>query len=197
MLVQNQRRGHEWRSASRSRPCAWACGPPATHRKMRYPRQGSSDMTREDRSTASNEGRGGDAPAQGTDKGGVAQGADKGGAAQGADKGGAAQGADKGGAARSAETGAGLGANEGSGQGADEGKRAGKAGAGKGDLTLEDLRQRLNQIDRQLISLVAERKAISGEVARVKRATGRPTRDYEREKEVILNVRAIAHELGV
>jgi len=136
-------------------------------------------MTREDRSSASNEGRGGDAPAQGTDKGG------------------AAQGADKRGAARSADTGAGLGANEGAGQGADEGKRAGKAGAGKGDLTLEDLRQRLNQIDRQLISLVAERKAISGEVARVKRATGRPTRDYEREKEVILNVRAIAHELGV
>src|SRR5215469_10365113 len=63
--------------------------------------------------------------------------------------------------------------------------------------TLEQLRQRLNQIDRQLISLVAERKAISGEVARVKRATGRPTRDYEREKDVILNVRAIAAELGV
>src|SRR5215469_906721 len=63
--------------------------------------------------------------------------------------------------------------------------------------TLEQLRQRLNQIDRQLISLVAERKAISGEVARVKRATGRPTRDYEREKDVILNVRATATELGV
>ena len=70
-------------------------------------------------------------------------------------------------------------------------------GTGKGDPTLEDLRQRLNQIDRQLITLVAERKAISGEVARVKRATGRPTRDYEREKDVILNVRAIAAELGV
>src|SRR6185437_7455535 len=50
---------------------------------------------------------------------------------------------------------------------------------------------------RQLISLVAERKAISGEVARVKRSTGRPTRDYEREREVILGVRAIASELGV
>src|SRR6185437_3136681 len=65
------------------------------------------------------------------------------------------------------------------------------------DTTLDDLRQRLNQIDRQMISLVAERKAISAEVARVKRATGRPTRDYEREKEVILNVRSVASELGV
>lgn len=69
--------------------------------------------------------------------------------------------------------------------------------AGKGDVTLEDLRQRLNQIDRDLISLVAERKAISGEVARVKRTTGRSTRDYEREKEVILHVRSVATELGV
>ncbi len=78
-----------------------------------------------------------------------------------------------------------------------QGGNAQSQGAGTGDPTLDELRQRLNQIDRQLISLVAERKAISGEVARVKRATGRPTRDYEREKEVILNVRSVATELGV
>ncbi len=65
------------------------------------------------------------------------------------------------------------------------------------DTTLDDLRRRLDEIDRQLISLVAERKAISSEVARVKRSTGRPTRDYEREREVILGVRAIASEQGV
>ena len=34
-------------------------------------------------------------------------------------------------------------------------------------------------------------------MARVKRATGRPTRDYEREREVILGVRTMAAELGV
>jgi chorismate mutase / prephenate dehydrogenase len=65
------------------------------------------------------------------------------------------------------------------------------------DVTLDDLRRRLNEIDRQLISLVAERKAVSGEVARVKRATGHPTRDYERERDVIMGVRATASELGV
>jgi chorismate mutase/prephenate dehydrogenase len=65
------------------------------------------------------------------------------------------------------------------------------------DVTLDDLRRRLDEIDRQLISLVAERKAISGEVARVKRSTGRPTRDYARERDVILGVRAIASEQGV
>jgi len=64
-------------------------------------------------------------------------------------------------------------------------------------VTLEDLRQRLTGLDRQLIALVAERKAVSEEVARVKRATGRPTRDYEREREVIMGVRALAAERGV
>jgi chorismate mutase / prephenate dehydrogenase len=64
-------------------------------------------------------------------------------------------------------------------------------------VTLEDLRQRLTELDRQLIALVAERKAVSEEVARVKRATGRPTRDYEREREVIMGVRAMAAERGV
>src|SRR6202163_381942 len=63
--------------------------------------------------------------------------------------------------------------------------------------TLEELRQRLTDLDRQLIAVVAERKAVSEEVARVKRATGRPTRDYGREREVILGVRALATERGV
>jgi chorismate mutase / prephenate dehydrogenase len=64
-------------------------------------------------------------------------------------------------------------------------------------LTLEELRQRVTQIDRALIELVAERKAVSEEVARVKRASGTPTRDYEREREVIMGVRAAADERGV
>ena len=64
-------------------------------------------------------------------------------------------------------------------------------------VTLEDLRQRMNDLDRQLIQLVAERKVLSEEVARVKRATGKPTRDYEREREVIMGVRAAAAERGV
>jgi chorismate mutase/prephenate dehydrogenase len=61
-------------------------------------------------------------------------------------------------------------------------------------VTLEALRQRLTDIDKQLIALVGERKAVSEEVARVKRATGRSTRDYEREREVILGVRAVAEQ---
>jgi chorismate mutase / prephenate dehydrogenase len=64
-------------------------------------------------------------------------------------------------------------------------------------VTLEDLRQRVTEIDRALIALVGERKAVSEEVARVKRATGKPTRDYERERDVIMGVRAMADERGV
>jgi chorismate mutase/prephenate dehydrogenase len=63
--------------------------------------------------------------------------------------------------------------------------------------TLDELRQRVTDIDRQLIGLVAERRNVSEEVARVKRATGRSVRDYEREREVILGVRAMAAERGV
>jgi chorismate mutase/prephenate dehydrogenase len=65
------------------------------------------------------------------------------------------------------------------------------------DVTLDDLRRRINGIDDELLALVAERKRLSGDVARVKRATGRATRDWEREREVILGARAKAAELDV
>jgi chorismate mutase/prephenate dehydrogenase len=65
------------------------------------------------------------------------------------------------------------------------------------DVTLEDLRRRLNEIDHHLLALVAERKTLSREVARVKRSTGHPTRDYEREREVILSARSACSALGI
>ena len=64
-------------------------------------------------------------------------------------------------------------------------------------MTLDELRLHLNGLDRRLLELIAERQAASREIARVKRATGFPTRDYAREREVILGVRASAAELGV
>jgi chorismate mutase/prephenate dehydrogenase len=65
------------------------------------------------------------------------------------------------------------------------------------DVTLDDLRQRLSDLDRQLIRLVAERTALGTEVARVKRAIGHPTRDYARERDVIMGARNTAREAGV
>jgi chorismate mutase/prephenate dehydrogenase len=64
-------------------------------------------------------------------------------------------------------------------------------------VTLDDLRRRINALDDQLLDLVAERKRLSEEVARVKRSTGRATRDYERERDVILAARTKAEGLGI
>jgi chorismate mutase / prephenate dehydrogenase len=65
------------------------------------------------------------------------------------------------------------------------------------DVTLDELRRGLNDLDRQLLTLIAERQRVSREVARVKRETGYPTRDYQRERTVILAARQSAAELGV
>ena len=63
--------------------------------------------------------------------------------------------------------------------------------------TLEELRVRLTAIDRELIALMAERQRLSRGVERAKRATGHVTRDYRREREVILGVRSLAEQQGV
>lgn len=64
-------------------------------------------------------------------------------------------------------------------------------------MNLDDLRRRLDEIDHQLLTLVAERQSASLEIARVKRSTGHPTRDYAREREVLLGARSAAEALGV
>jgi chorismate mutase / prephenate dehydrogenase len=64
-------------------------------------------------------------------------------------------------------------------------------------MTLDELRQQLDQLDGELLSLIARRQSISREVAAAKRSTGYPTRDYQREREVILGVRRRAEALGL
>ena len=64
-------------------------------------------------------------------------------------------------------------------------------------MTLDELRLHLNGLDRQLLELIADRQRTSREIARVKRATGHPTRDYARERDVIMGARARAAGLGV
>jgi len=63
--------------------------------------------------------------------------------------------------------------------------------------SLEDLRARLDVLDRQLLEIVAERQALSTEIAAVKRATGQSTRDFRREREVLLKARRDAEALGI
>ena len=64
-------------------------------------------------------------------------------------------------------------------------------------MDLEQLRDQLSGIDRQILELVAERQRASGDIGTLKRATGRPTRDFVREKQVLNQARALAGSLGV
>lgn len=64
-------------------------------------------------------------------------------------------------------------------------------------MELEELRARLSAVDRELIERVAERQRIVDEIGRRKMSTGRATRDFRREKEVIDMGRRQAEELGV
>ena len=43
--------------------------------------------------------------------------------------------------------------------------------------SLDDLRRRINELDRQILELVGKRQETSREVARAKRVTGHATRD--------------------
>jgi chorismate mutase/prephenate dehydrogenase len=65
-------------------------------------------------------------------------------------------------------------------------------------MNLEELRARLSALDAQLLALIAERQRLSREVAEVKRSAGRGTRDFQREREVLLQARSAAqsHELS-
>jgi chorismate mutase/prephenate dehydrogenase len=64
-------------------------------------------------------------------------------------------------------------------------------------MNLEQLRGELTAIDRRLLELIAERQRIIGEISRHKLSTGRATRDYEREKEVLEMARAQAEVLSI
>src|SRR5579883_2800258 len=80
------------------------------------------------------------------------------------------------------------------------GSRPAGARVGQGALetmNLDDLRMALTAVDAQLLELVAKRQALSEQVASVKRATGRATRDFAREREVIVRGRTQAEALGI
>jgi chorismate mutase/prephenate dehydrogenase len=64
-------------------------------------------------------------------------------------------------------------------------------------MNLDELRSALTALDAQLLELVARRQQLSEQVAAVKRATGRATRDFGREREVILRGRTTAERLGI
>lgn len=52
-------------------------------------------------------------------------------------------------------------------------------------MNLKDLREKLTDVDRRLIALIADRQKLVGEIGRNKQSSGTATRDYAREKDVI------------
>ncbi|TVP45129.1 MAG: bifunctional chorismate mutase/prephenate dehydrogenase [Gemmatimonadales bacterium] len=66
-----------------------------------------------------------------------------------------------------------------------------------GRVTIEELRERLSEVDRGIIDGIAERQALVAEIGARKLAVGRPLRDFSREKAVLDGVRARAAERGL
>lgn len=64
-------------------------------------------------------------------------------------------------------------------------------------MTLEELRKRLSEVDRELIGLVAARQKIVAEIGAHKIQNSVPTRDYEREREVLKGAQEQARSLGL
>ena len=64
-------------------------------------------------------------------------------------------------------------------------------------MTLEELRKRLSEVDRELIELVAARQRIVAEIGAHKIRHAVPTRDYEREREVLKSAQEQARALGL
>jgi chorismate mutase/prephenate dehydrogenase len=64
-------------------------------------------------------------------------------------------------------------------------------------MSLETLRKRLNELDRQLIELIAERQSVVEQVGAFKQSEGQAIRDYAREKSVLAGARVTADELGI
>jgi chorismate mutase / prephenate dehydrogenase len=64
-------------------------------------------------------------------------------------------------------------------------------------MKLEDVRARLSALDHQLLALIAERQTLSRQVAEAKQLEGRETRDFRREREVLMQARTTAESLGI
>ncbi len=64
-------------------------------------------------------------------------------------------------------------------------------------MGLDELRAELSAVDRQILALAARRRALASEIGKVKRSSGRPTRDFEREKVVLTRACEQAAELGL
>jgi len=65
------------------------------------------------------------------------------------------------------------------------------------DTELEQLREQLASVDREIIEAVARRSELAQRIGEAKAAQGRPTRDFRQERTVVERARAISETLGL
>jgi len=72
------------------------------------------------------------------------------------------------------------------------GTRVARRGRARADETtqMRRLRQRIDALDRRIVTLLSERARLGRDLGALKSVAGRPTRDPEREREVLLRVAA-------
>jgi chorismate mutase len=63
--------------------------------------------------------------------------------------------------------------------------------------TLEELRSRIEVIDRQLVELIGRRREVALQIGRTKQSLGLPVLDPQQEAKVVRRAAEIARELGV
>ena len=66
-----------------------------------------------------------------------------------------------------------------------------------GRPTLEELRSRIEAIDRQLVELIGRRREVALEIGRAKQTLGLPVLDPQQEAKVVRRAAEIAREIGV
>ncbi len=63
--------------------------------------------------------------------------------------------------------------------------------------TIEELRERLKDIDREILRKVAQRQELAAQIGGLKQSRGQSTRDFAQEKEVVERARTGARELNL
>jgi len=72
-----------------------------------------------------------------------------------------------------------------------------KAGVDPEEMSLEELRREIREIDRDLVDLIARRTYVADTIAQVKAEQGLPTTDEQQEQEVIDRAGENAEQFGV
>ena len=64
-------------------------------------------------------------------------------------------------------------------------------------MSIDELREKIDATDRELVRLLAERQRLSRDIGETKFGVGLPVTDAARERRVLDKVRALAADLGV